>query len=251
MGGVPVLWQYTFSNYSEKVRWALDHKGIAHERRSLVPGFPRAMLFSLRGTVPVLDLDGERIVGSGRIVEVLERMRPDPPLVPADPRERARALEVQEFFDEHVGHAMRRAAFVGLSDEREYQAALLSTGLPPRTARALRLMFAAPGSMAYARRRYRLYAADAERALQTLEGALDRIEAEAAPSGHFAGGRFTIADLTAAALLYPLVWPPEFPYEVPPPPRLGPLEPLARHPACEWIRETYRRHRAPSAAVSG
>jgi glutathione S-transferase len=31
----PVLWHIPFSHYSEKVRWALDYKGIAHRRRVL------------------------------------------------------------------------------------------------------------------------------------------------------------------------------------------------------------------------
>jgi glutathione S-transferase len=78
----PVLWQYNFSNFNEKARWALDFKGIPHTRRSLLPAGPRAMLFSLRGTLPVLDLDGERVVDSTRIIEALERRYPEPPLTP-------------------------------------------------------------------------------------------------------------------------------------------------------------------------
>jgi hypothetical protein len=29
----PLLWHIPLSHYSEKVRWALDYKGIAHRRR--------------------------------------------------------------------------------------------------------------------------------------------------------------------------------------------------------------------------
>ena len=83
--GPPVLWQYSFSNYNEKVRWALDHKSVPHVRRSLMPGGPRAMVFSARGTLPVVDLDGERLVDSTRIIAALEKRYPDPPLYPADP----------------------------------------------------------------------------------------------------------------------------------------------------------------------
>lgn len=56
MATPPVLWQYNVSNFNEKVRWALDYKAIAHVRRSLVPNMPRALLFSVRGTLPVLEL---------------------------------------------------------------------------------------------------------------------------------------------------------------------------------------------------
>ena len=34
----PVLWQIEISHYSEKVRWALEHKGIDHVRRTPLPG---------------------------------------------------------------------------------------------------------------------------------------------------------------------------------------------------------------------
>ena len=38
----PVLWQFTASHYNEKARWALDWKGVAHVRQSLLPG-PHAL----------------------------------------------------------------------------------------------------------------------------------------------------------------------------------------------------------------
>lgn len=107
----PVLWQYNFSNFNEKARWALDFKRVSHVRRSLLPGGPRAMAFSLRGTLPVLDLDGKRIVDSTRIIAALERSFPVPALYPDDPRERTAALKLEEFFDEEAGHELRRAGF--------------------------------------------------------------------------------------------------------------------------------------------
>ncbi|MDQ2939212.1 MAG: glutathione S-transferase N-terminal domain-containing protein [Actinomycetota bacterium] len=68
----PVLWQYTFSNFNEKARWALDYKGIPHVRSSLFPGGQRALRFSRTGTVPVLDLGAERVVDSPAIIAALE-----------------------------------------------------------------------------------------------------------------------------------------------------------------------------------
>ena len=35
----PLLWHIPLSHYSEKVRWALDYKGIAHRRRVLGPDY--------------------------------------------------------------------------------------------------------------------------------------------------------------------------------------------------------------------
>jgi glutathione S-transferase len=245
----PVLWQYTFSNYNEKARWALDFKGIAHERRSLMPGGARAMWFSIRGTVPVLDLGGARIVDTTRIVEALERMKPEPALYPTDPDERKRALELEDFFDEHAGHDLRRAAFYELRDSPAYTADLLATGRGGMTRAVLRTML--PVAMAYARRRYRIYPDDAKAGRANVAAALDRIETELQPSGYLVGECFSIADLTAAALLFPLAEPPElqYPFPEPTPERLQTwFDALAGHPAVTWIARMYREHRGSSMA---
>jgi glutathione S-transferase len=239
----PVLWQYNFSNFNEKARWALDFKGISHVRHSLLPGSPRAMLFSRRGTLPVLDLEGERIVDSTRIIAALEQRFPQPPLYPEDPGERSAALELEEFFDEQAGHELRRAAFYEWRANPRFVSALLTTGRGRGTRAFMRA--ALPGAMLYARRRYRIYPSDAERARVKLTRALDRIVAELRPSGYLVGECFTVADLTAAALLYPLVMPAELQYRYPELPDWGEMKPHAQHPATDWIREMYRRHRAP------
>jgi hypothetical protein len=63
---VPVLWQFRYSHYNEKVRWALDFKRIAHERRSLLPGLhiPRVVWMTGQKAVPVLVIDGRSIADS-------------------------------------------------------------------------------------------------------------------------------------------------------------------------------------------
>lgn len=246
----PVLWQYNFSNFNEKARWALDFKGIPHTRRSLLPAGPRAMLFSLRGTLPVLDLDGERFVDSTRIIEALERRYPEPPLYPADTAERHRALGLEDFFDEEAGHELRRVAFYELRDNPDYVSALLTTGKGPRTRRFFRTFVSLPGAMSYARRRYRIYPADAEEGHAKVAAALDRIMAELQPSGYLVGSGFSVADLTAASLLFPLAWPAELQYQYPEPPEWSRMEPLVRHPAVDWIREIYRQHRGSSKEVA-
>ena len=196
----PVLWQYNFSNFNEKARWALDFKGISHVRRSLLPGGPRAMALSLRGTLPVLDLGGERIVDSTRIIAALEQRFPQPALFPDEPHERALALQLEDFFDEEAGHELRRAAFYEWRTSPGFVSDLLTTGRSRATRGLMRAIL--PGALVYARRRYRIYATDAERARAKLATALDRITAELKPSGYLVGDSFTVADLAAAALLF-------------------------------------------------
>ena len=92
----PVLWHIGVSHYSEKVRWALDWKGVEHERREPPPGLHMVLaLWWSRGetkTFPVLELDGERILDSTAIIGALEARWPEPPLYPEDPADRRHAL---------------------------------------------------------------------------------------------------------------------------------------------------------------
>src|SRR3954454_3095576 len=94
-GCPPVLWHLKVSHYNEKARWALDYKCLPHVRRAAVPGRHARIARSLGAgsTFPVLELDGEILGDSTRIVEALERRYPEPPLYPDDPGERRRALE--------------------------------------------------------------------------------------------------------------------------------------------------------------
>src|SRR6266511_1885443 len=79
VGTRPVLWHIAISHYSEKARWALDYKGIEHERRAPTPGAHMlAALWLTRGrskTFPVLQLEGQTI---GELLG--DRRRPGGPL---------------------------------------------------------------------------------------------------------------------------------------------------------------------------
>src|SRR5207247_2499672 len=109
----PVLWQFRFSHFNEKARWALDWKGIAHVRRSLLPGFhiPRVLWMTGQKSLPVLVLGGETIHDSTRIIQRLERLPPEPALYPSEEAARRRALALEDFFDEELGPHVRRALF--------------------------------------------------------------------------------------------------------------------------------------------
>jgi glutathione S-transferase len=247
------LWQFTNSHYNEKARWALDFKGVPHVRHSLIPGFHAPTIRRLTGqtSVPVLMLGGETVCDSTRIIEALERFRPDPPLYPADAAERRRALALEDFFDEELGPYIRRAAFHAMLPFPSYVASFFAG----ESSRAQRLAFRAalPVIRPVIERSLRLDDATAEVGRTKTREALDRLEGELGPSGYLVGDRFTVADLTAAALLSPLVRPAEFPYRVaepaPEPVRRW-RDSLAGHPGWRWVVEMYRLHRGVSAEVA-
>ena len=63
----PLLWHIPLSHFSEKVRWTLDYKRIAHRRQVLGADYLiRAWRATGRGTLPILFLDGRAIGDSTR-----------------------------------------------------------------------------------------------------------------------------------------------------------------------------------------
>src|SRR5678815_3870865 len=106
----PLLWHIPLSHFNEKVRWALDYKGIAHRRRVLGPDYLiRAWRATGQGQLPILWLDGRAIHDSTRIIAELEARSPQPPLYPADEAMRQRALALEDELDEGLGPAVRAA----------------------------------------------------------------------------------------------------------------------------------------------
>jgi glutathione S-transferase len=247
------LWQFTSSHFNEKARWALDFKRVPHLRHSLIPGFhvPTVKRMTGRTTVPVLKLNGETISDSSRIIEALERAYPEPPLYPADAHDRARALELEEYFDEELGPYIRRWIFHIILPYPEFFRSAFVSHASKGAQLAHRALSPLFGPIM--RRQMNINPVSAEAARVKTVAAMDRLANELRPSGYLVGDRFTVADLTAAALLSPLVRPPEFPYKaaVPLPEPFAKIrDSLSDHPAFRWTLRTYAQHRGESAEVA-
>jgi glutathione S-transferase len=250
----PELWQFTSSHFNEKARWALDFKRVPHIRHSLIPGFHVPVVKRMTGktNVPVLKLNGDAISDSSRIIEALERAYPDSPLYPADVHERARALELEDYFDEELGQYIRRWIFHVILPYPEFVRAAFVSHASPAAQLAHRAL--SPLFGVIMRRQMNINPASAEAARVKTLAAMDRLTNELRPSGYLVGDRFTVADLTAAALLSPLVRPPEFPYKAAvalPEPLAKIRDSLSTHPAFRWTLKTYRQHRGESAEIAG
>ena len=147
---------------------------------------------------------------------------------------------------------MRRIGFWEFRDERAYGADFMGTdqGRLTRLGMKAVIPLVFPVAWRYMNQRYDFTEEAAERSREALVAALDRIESERGGDEFLVADSFSVADLTAAALLFPLAWPPEYPYEVPVPPPSEFLDSLHTHPAVGWIGDTYRRHRGRSAEVT-
>ncbi len=90
-------------------------------------------------------------------------------------------------------------------------------------------------------------------AREALGGYFDRLESDTAGDGFHVGGRFSVADLTAAAVLTALIRPFQFSYPLPEPwpPALVELrESLAERPGFQWVQGIYRDFRGNSSEVA-
>jgi glutathione S-transferase len=250
---VPLLWHIPASHFSEKVRWTLDYKRIPHRRQVLgVDYLIRAWRATGHGTLPILFLHGRAIGDSTHIIAALELHRPEPPLYPRDGAERQRALALEDYFDEQLGPALRAAAVTPLfQHDPDVALRLLTTGMPRKayeTLRPLRRIFPI-----FYRFRHKISESRLEADRATVTEALDRIEQERRGRAYLVGDAFTVADLTAAALLSPLLQPTEiqYPHGVELPRYLRDYRAtLLKHPATQWAAGIYQLHRGRSVEVS-
>jgi glutathione S-transferase len=250
------LFQFRHSHYNEKVRWALDYKQLPYKRTDLLPGPHRGLIKKLtgQGRTPVLRINSQYVHDSGWIIERLELIYKDAPrLFPTDAADRERAYEIARHFDFVVGPATRACAFVAMLDEPDYVARLFSAGQPWLRRAAYRASL----PLFKGRIKKANDIADAiaiKRANRLVDENMESIRKLTFKKRYLAGEAFSIADLTAAAMLAPLIDPPhpDMRNPVPMPKALAELtEKWRDHPAGRWALEMYERHRpVVSSAVS-
>jgi len=249
----PSLWHIPFSHYSEKVRWALDYKRVAHRRRVLGSDYLiKVWRATGQGKLPVLWLDGRAIADSTRIIAALEEHYPEPALYPREAAARQRALALEDDLDETLGPALRAAVVTPLfQHDPDFALRMLTTGMGSKAYPGLRRMLRVfPW---YYRLRHKISERNLERDRTIVAAALDRIEQERQGRTYLVGEVFSVADLTAASLLGPLLQPPglQYPLQLELPPYLKDYRAmLLRHPAAQWAADIYRLHRGQSAEIA-
>ncbi|THD37202.1 MAG: maleylacetoacetate isomerase [Sphingomonas sp.] len=94
-----ILHDFPLSSAAFRVRIVLNLKGLTYEKRNyaLRAGEQRApdyLAINPAGLVPALEVDGLHLGQSLAIIDYLDAMHPEPRMIPTDPAERARALEM-------------------------------------------------------------------------------------------------------------------------------------------------------------
>jgi glutathione S-transferase len=253
----PVLVTISISHYCEKARWALDRAGIAYDERRHLPGLHRVAVRRAGGvlTAPVLVCEQGVLAESADIVVYAdERLAPEDRLVPEDPAIAAEARALADDFDARLGPATRQWVYHQLHGRRDLVAPAMTAGVPAWQ----RQTFAVT---------YRPLAAVINRVLSITPEAVARSEAEFRATfaevgdrlsdgrRYLVGDRFSIADLTFAALAAPLVAPPQYGVRLPrvtdlPAPMAATVREHQAHPAGVHALAMFRDERVRRPAAS-
>ncbi|MGD1935191.1 MAG: glutathione S-transferase family protein [Candidatus Phaeomarinobacter sp.] len=243
------LHMFPMSHFNEKVRWALDYKDIPHTRIPYMPGPHAGKIRKLSGQeqTPVVRFeDGDVLAGSTDIVLELEKRFPKPALLPADEELRRQAMDIVEQFDGDIAVKERRSLFVHLIEEPDYLCAMFSRGQTPMKRFVYRRML--PLVKGMMRSKMDIHGDALEEGVALTREAFDFVAEKSAATGYLAGNQFSIADLTAAAILAPSVEVshPDMQKPVPVVPRVKAfLDQFADHPGANWVKSMYQKHRMP------
>jgi glutathione S-transferase len=140
------LHQFRHSAFCEKVRLVLAAKRLPYTVVEVVPGLGQVQLLRISGQrqVPVLVDGAEVVADSSAIALHLERLQPEPALLPADPALRAQVLLLQDWADTALAAGARLALVQAAAADPVLRAGLL----PEATPAPLRSLTAAlPGDL--------------------------------------------------------------------------------------------------------
>ncbi len=237
-----------FSHYCEKARWALERCGVAFEEDGHLPLFHylanrRA---GAKRTVPVV-VDGEQLITDSTDIVAWADARKPGTLIPVGAT-RTEALALEDELDHQLGPATRRWGYFHLLPRKDLDH-LLTRGVPGWQAAALKVT--RPLAVALLKRGLKIDAAGAERSRAKIDEVFARIAERLADGRRYLmGERFTVADLTFAALAAPVLLPREHPVGLPQPEEFpgAAQEQIAAwraSPAGQFGLRIYSEHRTP------
>jgi glutathione S-transferase len=218
------LYQLHWSHYVEKVRWALDYKGLdwsavdvdAFTKRQMHHLPCKLTLHSGRTLYAVPTIHDEHrniaVGDSSKILEYLEQTYPTPPLYPGDVSEYSEVTRWMLWLDSTLGLAARRLGYTQIA--LEHPGILASLFIPhvlgARGSDSLKARIAGAIIGGVLSRRFRLLHNREDRVFERLEECLLIVAERLKSRQYLVGNRFTGADLTLAALLRPVLLVPFF-----------------------------------------
>jgi len=201
------LYQFPISHYCEKIRWALDFKGLEHEVVNLLPGLHTKTTKKLArySSVPVLT-DGENTIQNSReIITYLDENYPEKSLTPEDEIIRLESLTWEKYLDEELGIHVRVCCYHILLDHPNIVIPFFTHNGPWYAKILMKFSFSKLQS-----KMRQLMKINDETFIQSklkVDQAIDKIYNQLKDNEFLAGSQFSRADLAAASLLAPLCMP--------------------------------------------
>jgi glutathione S-transferase len=201
------LYQFPISHYCEKVRWALDYKGLPFRKVNLVPGLHvrKTLSLSQKSQVPVIDDNGAIVQGSSAIIDYLDKTYPERPLTPHDPVLAEQALAWEKKLDDVVGVAVRTFVYHHLLSSPSMVVPLLTA---KQNVIVKALFYAAYKKIASSMRRWMsINESTSQKAMTDMDAVLSDLRKVYVNTRYLVGDEFSRADLAACALFAPMFQP--------------------------------------------
>lgn len=94
-----VVHSHPGSPFGRSVMATLEEKGASYRLARLAPKSPEHLALHPFGRIPIFEHDGFRLYETQAILRYLDRVLPNPPLTPADPKRAARMDQVMNIND--------------------------------------------------------------------------------------------------------------------------------------------------------
>lgn len=242
------LFTFRLSHFSEKTRWMLDASRTEYRETRWTPFFhiaPALLHGRLGTTVPILKHRSGYVQDSTRILHWLDTNIPGFHLLPRDPAQRAEVLEIEARFD-RVGSHVLRYVYSLIMDDAALVTALWTTDSNTLQRRFISASF--PALRALFGRRFDLSPTRVAQSRAVIEEGFAFLDAKLADGREYlVGDALSAADITACALLAPLVGPDEHELYS----RADAREKIApqigdwlSRPSADWVRRRYRQRPA-------
>ncbi|WP_269607363.1 glutathione S-transferase family protein [Prochlorococcus marinus] len=126
------LYQFRYSPFCLKIRMALQAKELSCRIIEVVPGVGQFNIFRLSGQrqVPILKDRDNVISGSSEIIEYLEEIKPEPQLIPSNPKEAAQVHLIENWADTTFSNAAKKALLKSATLNKDLRVALLPNEIP-------------------------------------------------------------------------------------------------------------------------
>ncbi|TAF06099.1 MAG: glutathione S-transferase family protein [Nostocales cyanobacterium] len=200
-----LLLQFSTSHYCRKARLALGYKRIDYKIENLTPGLhilkvkPLTNFTTLPVLLPQIEGQPQAIGDSSQIFQFLESYQPEPSLFLTNQEQQTEALMLEDWLDESIGTATRFVYYHFRAGEGKQIDPSLSSQIV----------------IGVVRKQYGINNATVELATNRLVIALKELSHRWQRNEYLVGESFSLADITAAALLSPLALIPQYRQEYP------------------------------------